>query len=184
MIKLFRSSAALASLALVLVVGAVSPARAGSIGTIADKTIDPLHDLYADLTMGAVKDSFTGGNFDFEGLTVPSGDTFTLTGTYDTVAKTVTGTFTASGTEKSPSGASVSYSGTVAQLDMSSFNTATHQLYFVITPNTGPARLVWVNMDAEAADVSPVPLSSAATSGALALALVGAGAFMRRRLAR
>ena len=186
MIKLFRSSAALASLALVVLVGAASPVRAGSVGTIANKTIDPFHDLFATLsthTFGPDGSIANQIDFDFEGTTL--GGTFKLVGDYNTLAGTVdTTSFSASGTDTSS--ATVSYTGTISVLDPTLNVGSDPQLYFSITAPTGPGILVQVDRGSNAADVSPspVPLPSAVASGALLLALVGAGGFIRWRFAR
>jgi MYXO-CTERM domain-containing protein len=174
--------AAIAGLSLALTAGAV---RAGTIGTIGDQT-DPAHDLFVGLYDSSTFTPGPSGAFDFEGMSIPDGLQFTLRGTFDTTAETVTSTaFTASGTDSS--GTFVTYSGSVSVMDLSDFLSA-GKIYFSIDSNDLPLQQAFVLVDfvGKEADISPtppVPAPAAAKAGLALMGVVGLGVIRRRRLA-
>jgi hypothetical protein len=166
-------------MAAVLALGTVQAANAGTIQSIA-LSVDPAHDLQADLFQGV---TITSNTFNFIGST--PGGTFVLTGTYDTGTNVADGTFTANGQELSPSSDTVSYSGTILSMDMSGYLTS-NTLSFLVDQPTGPDVYVFVDLGNELADVSPVassvPTPAAAMGGTALLGLLGMTAARRKKI--
>lgn len=179
MSKLIRSGI----LALTIVMGLASTSLAGVLGTVT-QTNDPAHDLHLSLNNLTLTNPVNAGT-DFS-FSFGNGSTFLLAGSYSATTHQVTTTnYFASGNENI-GGAAVNYGGTISTLDISGFNNATGmgKFLFLISNNNGPSSVVWVSRVAStagAADVSPVPLPSAASSGLFVLALLAGGAIVRRR---